>query len=126
MELFVVLSVLGVSFLLWLIWQLLRAKQFTQFKLYLNQEIAPQLAEQLKQELIESRSEITPNNDEHIQATLFYWQQYPIRILQAALDRKILTSDELKNAGKFRFCQHLYHVQSNKLHHYMDKAWLED
>jgi len=109
------LEVLAIIVLIWMFWQLYRAKQFTKFKTYLNNEIKNKVTEALKIELENSRSELTPNNETHIEAALLYWTQSPVRILQYALNRELITIETLKKEKKWRYCQHLFHVQKQFL-----------
>ncbi len=97
-------------------WQLFRAKQFTQFKKLIIGQLEPKVIKHIEEELLATRSEQTPNNDCHIQATLFYWCQYKSRILQAALQKEIIDEKWLKDTGNYRNCQHLFHIENDKLH----------
>lgn len=106
---------LGVVLLTWLCWQLYRAKQFTQFKNFLNEELKPEVSKAIELQLEQSRCDTFPNNECHQQATELYWTQYPVRILQFALTHEILTKEQLIEQGKWRYCQHLFHVQNDKL-----------
>lgn len=109
------LLAIGLGFMFWLCWQLYRAKQFTRFKLYLNDELKTEVANKITEQLEETRSELLPNNDCHKEATTLYWTQYPVRILQFALTHELLTKEQLQADGKWRYCQHLFHVQNDKL-----------
>lgn len=99
-------------------WQLWRAKQFTQFKGYLEQEIKPLVLAHLQDKLVEARCDTFPNTQAHIDATKHYWALYKVRILQYALEHELLDIDKLKAQRKYRFCQHLFHVEQDKLHHF--------
>jgi len=109
------LEVFALLGLVWMFWQLYRAKQFTQFKRNLNEKTKLSVIEHINEELESERTELTPNNENHIEATLFYWTQYPVRILQYALNREILQVEKLKRDGQWRYCQHLIHVQQHLL-----------
>lgn len=110
-----VFATLAVVCLLWMIWQLYRAKQFNRFKQTLQIDIAPKVIDAIKTELEASQSEAFPNNESHVQATLFFWTQYPIRILQAAIERDIIDEKWLKETGNVRHSQHLMHIQQQYL-----------
>lgn len=122
MEIFVVLAAFV---LIWMAWQLYRAKQFNHFKDYLTHEIKPQVFKHIKEELIQSRCSKFPNNQFHIDASCYYWGQFHVRILQAALERDLLTTKQLKETGKYRFCQHLFHIEKEKLHQFLDTASID-
>ena len=70
---------------------------------------------QIEQQLIAERSELTPNTDAHIQASQYFWGQYPSRVLQAALQREIIDETWLESTGNTRNCQHLFFVEQDKL-----------
>lgn len=108
--------ILAVGLLLWMVWQLYRAKQFTQFKQLIESELKPQIVEYLTNELIENRSEVFPNTDCHIQASINYWCRYKVRILQFALAKEIITQQWLVETGNTRNSQHLFHVERQFLH----------
>ena len=103
------------TLLLWLIWQLIQAKRFTRFKQRLEQEVKPKVMAAITQELEDTRSELYPNGDEHLEATLFFWGQYKVRILQAALQREIIDEKWLKDTGNWRNSQHLFFIEQDKL-----------
>ena len=111
----VVIIIFAVIILLWLIWQLIKAKRFTRFKQLLKQEIKPKVIADIQIELADSRSELLPNNESHIEATLFFWSQYHVRILQAALMRDIINEDWLKKTGNWKNSQHLFFIERDKL-----------
>lgn len=113
LEFFVVIAVLIIA---WLTWQLFRAKQFTQFKQLIETELKPQIADYLTNELIENRSDLFPNSDCHIQASIDYWCKYKVRILQFALEKEIITKQWLVETGNTRQCQHLFHVEQQFMH----------
>ena len=110
---FIVAAALGV--LIWLIWQLVQAKRFTQFKHCLENEIKPKVFAHIINELNETRSETFPNNDVHQAATLYFWGQYNSRILQAALIREIVDEQWLKDTGNMKNSQHLFFIERDKL-----------
>jgi len=110
------ITLLALLLLIWMIWQLVKAKKFTQFKTYIEKELKPKVIENIKNELEENRNEQSPNNDCHIQATLFYWGQYKSRILQAALQQGVIDEKWLKDTGNYRNCQHLFHIEADKMH----------
>ena len=107
--------ILACATLLWLIWQLIKAKKFTKFKQLLEQEIKPKVEAHIINELNETRSDLFPNTAIHQQATLFYWSQYKSRILVAALKREIIDEAWLKNTGNLRNSQHLLFIEKNKI-----------
>ncbi|XQW84226.1 hypothetical protein ACOYR1_13945 [Thalassotalea piscium] len=114
MEFFILVAVLIIA---WFAWQLYRAKQFTHFKHMLNTELKEKVIAAIQEEMAMTRSEVFPNNACHQQATIDYWCRYPVRILQAALMREIITEQWLKETGNYRNSQHLLHIQSDKAHH---------
>jgi len=106
-----ILAIVALLSLIWLLWQLIRAKHFNRFKRYLHHSIKPQIITAIAQELTDSRSPLTPNSAAHIKASQYYWSQYSIRILQAALSRNIITEAWLKETGNWRNCQHLFFIE---------------
>ncbi len=110
-----VIGFLAISSLLWLIWQLVRAKQFNRFKQRIEKELKPQVIEAIIAELDESRSELLPNNACHQQASLFYWTQYKSRILHAALTKGVIDKSWLSDTGNLRNAQHLFHIERQYL-----------
>ena len=114
MEFIIIIAVLVI---VWLAWQLYRAKQFTRFKVMITKELKAKVIENIKAELLATQSEIFPNNACHQQATIDYWCRYPVRILQAALVREIIDEQWLKDTGNYRNTQHLFHIQQDKMHH---------
>ncbi len=110
-----IIEVLAVLVLVWFAWQLYRAKQFTKFKQWLNSDVKQQVIAQVLLELEQTRSEELPNNEHHQAASRYYWSQYPVRILQFALEKELLTKAELQKQGKWRHCQHLFHVEQQFL-----------
>lgn len=116
MEIIVVIVAFAVIFLIWLVWQLMRAKHFTQFKQQITQELKPKVIAAIIAEMDESRTEKKPNTPAHQEATILYWTASSSRILQAALMREIIDENWLKETGNLRNCQHLFHIESDKLH----------
>lgn len=112
-EFFVVVAVLS---LLWLIWQLMRAKHFTKFKQHIEHELKPKVVDNILTELEQSRSEAFPNTKAHQEATILYWSQSKARILQAALAREIIDEAWLRETGNWRNSQHLFHIEQHLLH----------
>jgi DNA-binding HxlR family transcriptional regulator len=108
-------AVFALIILLWMAWLLIKAKRFTQFKREIEQELKPKVIADILAELEESRSELFPNNEVHQQATLYYWTQYKARILQAALQREIISTQWLKDTGNLRNSQHLFHIEQQYL-----------
>ncbi len=112
MEFIVLLAFL---ILAWLVWQLINAKKFTQFKQYIDTHLKNQVVECIKEELLSTRCKELPNNDCHQAATIFYWTEYQSRILHAALSREIITQKWLINSGNFRNAQHLFFIERQHL-----------
>jgi hypothetical protein len=112
----VLISGAAIAVLAWMAWLLFKAKQFTRFKLMIERELKPKVIAELTAELNQNKSNITPNNDAHIKATIFYWCEYTSRILQAAIAKGIIDEQWLINTGNLRNCQHLFHIEADKLH----------
>lgn len=112
MEFIVVIALLSLT---WLIWQLIKAKQYTRFKQLIVEELKPKVIQQIIIKLNENRSDAFPNNAIHEQATLYYWTQYKSRILKAALIHEIINEQWLKETGNLRNSQHLFHVEQQHL-----------
>ncbi len=112
----VIFSSAALGLLLWMVWLLFKAKQFTRFKRMIETDLKPQVIAKLTSELQHSKSNATPNNEAHIDATIFYWCQYTSRILQAALAHQIIDQQWLEKTGNLRNCQHLFHIEADKLH----------
>lgn len=112
MEIF---AIAAAMLLLWMAWQLYRAKRFNQFKRQVMIEIKPLVALHVKKTLIENRSDLTPNTEAHIQASQYYWTQYASRTLQAALHWQLIDEQWLKQTGNIRNCQHLFYIEQDKL-----------
>ncbi|WP_241238864.1 hypothetical protein [Colwellia sp. Arc7-635] len=111
-----IIVVIAILFLAWLIWQLMRAKHFTQFKRQIVQELKPKVIESIIDEMLQTRSAQLPNSSTHQEATISYWSASAGRILQAALMREIVDEQWLKETGNLRNSQHLFHVERDKLH----------
>lgn len=107
--------VVAAGILAWFAWQLFRAKQFNAFKVYLRQEVKPKLITAIEAELVATQNEFTPNNDSHRSATVYFWTQHSVRILQKALALDILSETQLKANKKWRFCQHLFFIEKQYL-----------
>lgn len=110
-----IIAILALSSLVWLIWQLIKAKRFTRFKQRIEDDLKEKVIASIIEELNENRSEIFPNNDSHKEATIFYWTQYKSRILHAALQREIITQQWLKDSGNLRNAQHLFFIEKAHL-----------
>jgi hypothetical protein len=110
-----IIVVLALAAMVWLIWQLIKAKRFTRFKQKIEDELKEKVIASIIEELTLSRSEILPNNDCHQAATLYYWCQYKSRILHAALQREIITEQWLRDSGNLRNAQHLFFVERQYL-----------
>jgi len=111
-----VLVVLASLVLIWMAWQLYRAKQFNRFKKLIELEIKPKVINEIKEELLATRSELFPNNDSHVDASIYYWCQYKSRILQKALASDVITEQWLRDTGNYRNCQHLFHIERQFMH----------
>ncbi|WP_448548443.1 hypothetical protein [Thalassotalea fusca] len=105
------LALLASLILIWMAWQLYRAKQFTRFKREIEGQLKPQVIEALNNHLEQTRSDLFPNNECHQQAAQFYWCQYKSRIVQAALKFEVIDKQWLIDNNKFRHCQHLFHIE---------------
>lgn len=108
-------AIFSLAILLWMAWLLFKAKRFTKFKLQIEQELKPKVIADILANLEESRSDVYPNNEVHQQATIYYWTQYKARILQAALQREIISQQWLKDTGNLRNSQHLFHIEQQYL-----------
>lgn len=113
-----IIAVLALASLVWLIWQLIKAKRYTRFKQKIEDELKEKVIAHIIEELNNKRSTVFPNNNCHQEATIFYWCQYKSRLLQAALQREIITEQWLKDSGNLRNAQHLFHVERQYLHTY--------
>jgi hypothetical protein len=110
-----IIVVLALASMVWLIWELIKAKRFTRFKQKIEDELKDKVIASILEELAENRSDILPNNDCHQAATIYYWCQYKSRILHAALKREIITEQWLRDSGNLRNAQHLFYVESKHL-----------
>jgi len=110
-----IIPLLALIPLLWLIWQLVKAKRFTRFKQTIEDELKEKVIVSILADLEESRNELFPNNSCHQAATIFYWTQYKSRLLQAALQKEIITEQWLKDSGNLRNAQHLFHIERQYL-----------
>lgn len=110
-----IITVLASTSLVWLVWQLVKAKRFTRFKQKIEEELKEKVIVSIIEELSDSRCEALPNNNCHQEATIFYWCQYKSRILHAALQREIITEQWLKDSGNLRNAQHLFFVEQKYL-----------
>lgn len=110
---FEVIILLAVLFLLWLSWRLYQAKQYTKFIEWLNDGIKAQVIAHITQELKQSRDHVFENNEAHINATLYYYQQFSVRIFEAAVRREIISKAWFDNTQNKRHASHLLFVQSS-------------
>ena len=106
-----IIAILALASLVWLIWQLIKAKRFTRFKHKIEDDLKEKVVASIIKELHESRCELFPNTHCHQEATILYWTQYKSRILQAALQREIITELQLKKSGDLRNAQHLFFIE---------------
>ncbi|WNC69732.1 hypothetical protein RI845_06185 [Thalassotalea nanhaiensis] len=107
-----IIVVLAISILVWMMWRLYQAKQYNKFIDWLNDEIKPQLLSKVAEELEENRSAELPNNECHQQAAYYFYQQYPVRIFEAAVAREIISQDWFLNKQNKRHASHLLFIQS--------------
>ena len=110
-----ILALLAGLILLWMAWQIFRAKQFTRFKQDIEIQLKPRVIEALASHLEETRSDIFPNNKCHQEAAALYWCQYKSRIVQAALKFGVIDKQWLIDNNKLRHCQHLFHIEQTHL-----------
>lgn len=108
-----VLIFVAASILIWMTWRLYQAKQYNRFIDWLNGEIKTELIANIESELIANRCAKTPNQQEHIEAALWYYQQYPVRIFEAAIQREIIPGNWLDNKANKRHAAHLLFTQAN-------------
>lgn len=106
------MTIIALLLLLALIWQLFKAKRFTRFKRYIDEELQPIVVASITQNLDETRSDIFPNTKSHEEAALYYWCQYRVRVVQMALEKEIIDEKWLKDTGNYRYCQHLFHIEN--------------
>ena len=64
------LAVISVGILIWMAWQLYRAKKFNNFKRHIHQVLKSQVINHIIAELESTRSDDFPNNETHQQATI--------------------------------------------------------
>ncbi|QBY05340.1 hypothetical protein E2K93_13570 [Thalassotalea sp. HSM 43] len=107
-----ILPLLALALLVWMSWRLVQAKRYNRFIDWLMTDIKPQLLSHVQQELVEQRCQQYPNNDCHIEASCHYYGQYPVRVLEAALQRDIITSDWIQQRQNKRHLQHLLFIQA--------------
>lgn len=98
-----------------MLWQLYRAKKFTHFKKLIDIEIKPKIIKYFNEALIAERSTLTPNTDVHIEASILFWTYSRARIVQAALEKEIMTEEWLRSTGNYRHCQHLFYIEKETL-----------
>lgn len=110
-----IIATLALLSLVWLFWQLIKAKRFTRFKQQIDSELKEKIIANIIEELALTRSEQRPNNDCHQAATLLYWTQYKSRILHAALQREIIDQQWLIDSGNLRNAQHLFFIERQHL-----------
>jgi len=110
-----------VLLLLWMGWQIYRAKQFNRFKQFIRHDIKPQVVEHLKSNLVKNRNENFPNDECHIQASIDYWCVSTARMLQYALQYELVSEKWLKETGNYRHCQHLFHIEGQYLHTFIEQ-----
>ncbi|WNC71107.1 hypothetical protein RGQ13_13360 [Thalassotalea psychrophila] len=107
-----VIVVLAFALLIWMMWRLYQAKQYNKFIDWLNVEVKPQLLVKIAEELEENRSADLPNNECHQQAAIYFYQQYPVRIFEAAVAREIIDKSWFSNKKNKRHASHLLFIQS--------------
>ncbi|MCH2055156.1 MAG: hypothetical protein MK214_00785 [Thalassotalea sp.] len=112
MELF---AIAAAMLIIWMCWQLYRARRYNQFKAMVQQDLKPRVVEHLTTKLQSERSDATPNTDAHIAASQYFYTQFPARTLQVAIEWEIVNEAWLKEHGYIRFCQHLFFVDRDKL-----------
>ena len=106
-----IIVIFAFAFLIWLMWRLYQAKQYNKFIDWLNVDIQPKLLTQIAQELEDNRSVDFPNNEYHQQAAKYFYQQYPVRIFEAAVAREIINKDWFLNKQHKRHAAHLLFIQ---------------
>jgi hypothetical protein len=109
-----------------MLWQLKKARQFTQFKQQLFTEFKPKILAAIAEELKQQRCEKYPNSDIHIQASQAYWGKYAVRILQAAMERELIDENWLKKTGNWRNSQHLLFIEQQFKAQQCEKIESED
>ena len=108
-----VFAILGIAIIAFMLWQLYRAKQYNRFLKWLSSDIKPQLIENIREELEQTRSEQFPNTEAHVEATILFYSQYRIRIFQAAFEREIISREWLAVPANKRLVQHLMHKEAS-------------
>lgn len=122
-EIMIILAVLSLS---WIIWQLMKAKQFNRFKKLLAQDIKKKVIDNIYADLNKTRNNSYPNNESHQRATIEYWTSYKVRILQAALIHEIIDEQWLRSTGNWRNSQHLFHIEHAHIAQVIEKVTFED
>jgi hypothetical protein len=122
-EIMIILAVLSLS---WIIWQLMKAKQFNRFKKLLSQDLKKQVIDHIYADLISTRNSSYPNNESHQRATIEYWTCYKVRILQAALIHEIIDEQWLRSTGNWRNSQHLFHIENAHIAQVIEKIVYEE
>lgn len=112
MDIFISFAFLCLAVMAWL---LFKAKKLTQFKREITLNIKPKLIKAIEEELNETRCDLLPNSAQHLEAAIYFWTCSQARILQAALEREIITTQWLKSTGNYRNCQHLFHIEKHML-----------
>lgn len=108
MEIIASLALLSLG---WLVWQLIKAKRFTRFKLQIENELKAKVVASVSEKLTQTRCEKFPNNACHQEASILYWTQYKSRILHAALEREIINKQWLVDTGNLKNAQHLFFIE---------------
>ena len=80
------------------------------------EQLKPRVLAHVEDTLLAQRCDVFPNTETHIKASQYYWGQYPSRVLQYALTHELLSKELLESEGNYRYCQHLFHVEQDKLH----------
>lgn len=107
-----IISAFAVFILLWMMWRLYQAKQYNKFIDWLNVDIKPLLLAKITEELEENRCAEFPNNECHLQAAKYFYQQYPVRIFEAAVAREIIKKEWFLSKQHKRHASHLLFIQS--------------
>ncbi|WP_448211325.1 hypothetical protein [Colwellia sp. MEBiC06753] len=121
-----ILATAAIMLIVWMLWQLYRARRFNQFKRHIIRELKPKVQKAVDTWLVAQRSELTPNTDAHIAASQAYWTAYPSRTLQAALRWHVIDQQWLIDSGNVRNCQHLFFIEQDKLAHFNDEQTSDD
>lgn len=107
-----IIVALAFALLIWMMWRLYQAKQYNKFIDWLNIEIKPQLLTAIAEELEDNRCDDFPNNECHQQAAMYFYQQYPVRIFEAAVKREIISEDWFLSKKNKRHASHLLFIQA--------------